>query len=211
MPARSVARSSAQPRTWRLTYACTRAPSRTSATSARPASPSSSTSSYTIASTITSAPLPARAAASPTSALLDFAPTGRQAWPASPVRPIWRSTRSGQRLKLEWWEALEVTVSPHPLFDKNLNHFDINDEKNLFLLVQCFPNTGPRTISGPPKYLNWSVGNFFWIETMLKYSSDYHFDGQICAIMVRHTILWSASINSDFYGPRPEKVWETLS
>ena len=40
---------------------------------------------------------------------------------------------------------------------------------------------------------------------MSKYGPKCHFYGQI-----RNTILWSARINSGFYGLQPEKVWETL-
>ena len=50
----------------------------------------------------------------------------------------------------------------------------------------------------------------FSFVNLLKHDLKYNCIGQIWSKVVRRTILWSARKNSGLYGPRLEKVWDTL-
>ena len=108
----NVGKNSAQPLTSRLTWDYIQVQSPTNVTNARPVLPNLSTLNFTTDFTTTRDRSPALDVANPTSVPRVCGLTGRLDWHASPVLQILRSMPRGQQLKQEWWEVLEVMVSP---------------------------------------------------------------------------------------------------
>ena len=110
-----------------------------------------------------------------------------------------------ERLKKDFFALFSMVTKVQPLKWKWTRHwFDCLQILSLLdvFLKQGFPKTGP------PESLNWSLGNFFWTQNMLKYDSSINlFVNNIIGPQNDFVVRGK---KSGFYGPRLEKVWETL-
>ena len=100
-----------------------------------------------------------------------------------------------------WIKTLKILITVKHKIRHFAEFFELKKDRKVNNLnervEQCFTKTG-------------SGQNFFRTQNVCKYDSWYHFIGQFLSKMVRRLILWSAEIFFGFYGPRLEKVWETL-